>query len=61
MSRPEFLTTPGVWMRAGSRMADPVRDACAVEHHARRSEWRATLVMVALAVVVAIGVALGSL
>lgn len=31
MRRPEFLTSPGSWVRSGSRASDPVRDACAVE------------------------------
>ena len=29
--RPEFLTSPGVWVRTGSRVTDAARDACAIE------------------------------
>ena len=34
MSRPQFLTSPGCWIRSSSRPTDAVRDACAIERPA---------------------------
>lgn len=50
--RPEFLTSPGAWIRSGSRSVDVVRDACALERSHRRQHrfvsWCCVLAFVAM-------------
>ena len=54
MSRLPFLTSPGSWVRTGSRTADPVRDAYAIKRPRRTHPAYSVILAVAIGVVLAL-------
>ena len=41
MTRPTFLSRPGVWTRTARTAQSPTDYACAVEHNVKRTGWHA--------------------
>ena len=51
--RPNFLTSPGVWMRTPRHAASPVDNACAITvyqavHQAQRFIWGGVIILLAV-------------
>ena len=61
MTRPAFLTSPGVWIRAPRTAQSATDYACAVQHNVKpRTPWTAAdLVIAALAVAALAAIAAG--
>lgn len=47
MTRPAFLSRPGIWTRTARTAQSPVDYACAVEHNVRSSPWHVADLLIA--------------